>query len=145
MYHLASRFMPWVHDLHAITHWGRVTLICVSKLKLIIIASDNGLSPGRRQAIIWASAGILLIGPSGTNFSEILMEIITLSFKKMRLKVSSVKWRPCCLPQCVNTLRWDKTADIWTTLSNAFSWMKMYECWLKFDWSLFLWFQLTIF
>ena len=42
-----------------LTHWGRVTHICVSKLT--IIASDNGLSPGRRQAIIWTSAGILLI------------------------------------------------------------------------------------
>ena len=78
-----------------ITHWGRVTHICISKLT--IIASDNGLSPGRRQAIIWTSVGILLIGPLGTNFSEILIEIITFSFQKMRLKVSSVKWRPCCL------------------------------------------------
>ena len=42
-----------------ITHWGRVMHICVNKL--IIIGSDNGLSPGRRQAIIWTNAGILLI------------------------------------------------------------------------------------
>ena len=55
------------------THWGRVTHICVNKLT--IIGSDNGLSPGRRQAIIWTNAGILLIGPLGTNFSEILIEI----------------------------------------------------------------------
>ena len=78
-----------------LTHWGRVTHICVSKIT--IIGSDNGLSPSQRQAIIRTNAGILLIGPSGTNFSEILIEIITFSFKKMRLKVSSVKWRPCCL------------------------------------------------
>ena len=52
--------------------------ICVSKLN--IIGSDNGLSPGRRQAIIWTNAGILLIGPLGTNFSEI--EINIFSFKK---------------------------------------------------------------
>ena len=39
--------------------------------------SDNGLSPGRRKAIIWTNAGISLIGPLGTNFSEILTEIIT--------------------------------------------------------------------
>ena len=38
-----------------LAHWGRVTYICVSKLT--IIGSDNGLSPGRRQAIIWTSAG----------------------------------------------------------------------------------------
>ena len=33
---------------------------------LSIIDSDNGLSPGRRQAIIWTNAGILLIEPLGT-------------------------------------------------------------------------------
>ena len=47
--------------------------ICVSKLA--IIGSDNGLSPGRRQAIIGTNAGILLIGPLGRNFSEIVIEI----------------------------------------------------------------------
>ena len=35
----------------ALIHWGRVTHMCVSELT--IIGSDNGLSPGRRQAIIW--------------------------------------------------------------------------------------------
>ena len=75
-----------------LTHWGRVTHICVSKLT--ITGSDNALSPDRRQAIIWTNAGILLIGPLGTNFSEIFIEILTFSFKKMRLKVSSAKWRP---------------------------------------------------
>ena len=33
-----------------LTHWGPVTHICVSELTTI--ASDNGLSPGRNQAII---------------------------------------------------------------------------------------------
>ena len=68
--------------------------ICVGNLT--IIGSDNGLSPGRRQAIIWTNAGILLIGPLGTNFSEILIEIHTFSFNKMHLKMSSTKWRPFC-------------------------------------------------
>ena len=72
-----------------------MTHICVSKLTIIV--SDNGLSPNRRQAIIWTNAGILLIGPLGTNFSEILIKILTFSLKKMRLKVSSAKRRPFCL------------------------------------------------
>ena len=76
-------------------YWGREMHICVGKLT--IIGSDNGLSPDRRQAIIWTNDEILLIGPLGTNFSEILIAILTLSFKKMRLKVSSVKRRPFCL------------------------------------------------
>ena len=39
--------------------------------ELAIIGSDNVLSPGRSQAIIWTNAGILLIEALGTNFSEI--------------------------------------------------------------------------
>ena len=78
-----------------LTHRGRVTHIYVGELT--IIDSDNGLSPGRRQAIIWTNAGILLIGPLGTNFSEILIETHTFSFTKMHLKMSSGKWRPSCL------------------------------------------------
>ena len=46
---------------------------------LTIIGSDNGLSPGRRQAIIWTNDGILLIGPLGTNFNEIVIGIQTFS------------------------------------------------------------------
>ena len=68
-----------------LTHWGRVTYICVGKL--IIIGSDNGLAPERRQAIIWTNAGILLIGPLGRNF------FIEFSLKKICLKMSSAK---CC-------------------------------------------------
>ena len=85
----------WCQGFNTLTHWGRVTHICVSKLT--IIGSDNGLSPGPRQAIIWTNAGILLIGPSGTNFSEIEIEIHTFSFKEMHSKMSSGKWRPFCL------------------------------------------------
>ena len=74
----------------ALTHWGRVTHICVSNLT--IIGSDNGLVPTKPQAIIWTNAGILLIGPLGRNFNEILSEILTFSFKKARLNVSSAEW-----------------------------------------------------
>ena len=55
----------------SLTHWGRVTHIYVSKVT--ITGSNNGLLPGLHQAIIWTNAGILLIGPLGTNFSEILI------------------------------------------------------------------------
>ena len=72
-----------------------MTHICIGNLT--IIDPDNGVLPGRRQAIIWTNAGILLIGPSGTTFGEILIEILKFSFKKMLLKVSSANWRPFCL------------------------------------------------
>ena len=81
----------FTYILPLLTHWGRVTYICVGKLT--IIASDNALSPGRRQAVIWNNAGILLIRNLGTNFSEILGEIHSFSFSKMHLKMSSAKWR----------------------------------------------------
>ena len=57
-----------------------------------------------RQAIIWTNAGILLIGPLGTNFSEILIKIYTFSLKKMHLKMSPAKWRPFCLSLNVSML-----------------------------------------
>ena len=68
------------------THWGRVTHICINKLN--IIGSNNGLWPGRRQAIIWTSAGMSLIGPLGT---KILTEIHTFWIKKMHFKLLSGK------------------------------------------------------
>ena len=81
--------------------------ICVGKLA--IIGSDNDLSPGWRQAIIWTNVGILLIGPLGINLSEVLIRSHTFSFKKMHLKMPSAnqnssilkmpsaKWHPLCL------------------------------------------------
>ena len=61
-----------------------MTHICAGKIT--IIGSD-----------IWTNADILLIGPLGINFSEILSEIRTFSVKKMHLKMSSGIWRPFCL------------------------------------------------
>ena len=58
----------------------------------------------RRQAIIWTSAGILLIGPLGTNFSEISLQIHTFSFKKMHLNMLSAKWQLFCV--CLHVLIW---------------------------------------
>ena len=77
-----------------LTHWGRVTHKCVGNVN--IIGSDNKLSPGWRQDITWTSAGISLIRPVGANFNEILNEIYIFLFKKMHLKMLSVKWRPFC-------------------------------------------------
>ena len=75
--------------------------ICVGKLT--IIDSDNGLSPERRQAIIWTNAGILLIGPLQTKYSEILIKIQTFLLKKILLKMSSTKY--CSFRLGLNVLR----------------------------------------
>ena len=86
---------PFLAPIVELTHWGRVTQICVNKLATI--GSYNGLSPGRRQAIIWTNGRILLIVPLGKNFSEVLTEFNIFSFKKMHLKLSSGNRRPLCL------------------------------------------------
>ena len=66
-----------------------MTHICVSNLT--IIGSDNGLSPGRRQAIIWTNAGILLIEPLGANFSEILIKMLFFFIQENAFE--SVVWK----------------------------------------------------
>ena len=121
--------------------------ICVAYLT--VIASDNGLSSSRRQTIIWTNTGILLIGPLGINFSEILIEIHTFSFKKMYLKMSSAKRRPFCLGLNVLT-HWGRLAHkIWISESvnkvdnssgNGFvaclaPGNYLNECWLIVNWA----------
>ena len=86
----------WKHNMvcftyfHSqLTYWSRVMHIYISKLT--IIGSDNGLSPGRLQAIIWTNAWILFIQTLGINFSEVLYEIHVFSLKKVHLKMSSAR------------------------------------------------------
>ena len=89
---------PWI-NLTRPTHWDRMTHICVGKLT--IFGSDNGLSPGRRQAIIWTNAGILLIWPLGTNFGEILMVFIHFhqknAFENVVCEMASILSQPQCV------------------------------------------------
>ena len=69
---------------------------------LTIFGSGNGLSPGRSQAISWTYTGILLIGPLGTYFTEIL-ENTAIFIDENDFKI--VAWQMAAilsLPQCVN-------------------------------------------
>ena len=69
-------------ELPLLTHWGRLTYICVSNLT--IIGSDNGLShwstPSQYQNQF--NVGILLIPLLGANLSKTLIEIQIFWFKK---------------------------------------------------------------
>ena len=113
--------MPSLKCGHQLTHWGRVTHICVSNLTFI--SSDNGLSPGRRQAIIWTNAGILLIRPLEANFSEMPIKIHTFSFKKILLKTSSGKWRPFCLGlKVLRPLPWSWLFNIMSFTNHVSKW-----------------------
>ena len=88
----------WANEL---THWGRVMHTCVSQL--ITIVSDNGLLPDQRQAFIWNNDGILLLGPVGRNFSEILIENLYIFIQENAFE--NVVWKMAAIlsrSQCVN-------------------------------------------
>ena len=123
----SAKWRQFCLRLIVLTHWGRVTHICVSRITNI--GSDNGLSPGRRQAIIWTNVGILLIRTLGTNFSEILSEIHTFSFKKMHLKMSSAKWRPFCLG--LNVLNLLNEPEWHTYLTGCVTTAKLMKLWWR--------------
>ena len=122
--------------LHFITHWGRVTHIYVSKLTTI--GSDNDLSLGRRQAIISTSAGILLTGPWGTNFSEISIGIQTFfiqenAFEDVAWKMAAILSRSQCVKSaCSRSLTYSSLSvptsnqsinvGQWFSLPTGFSW-----------------------
>ena len=83
-----------------------MTHICVGKLN--ITGSGNGLSPGRRQDIIWTNAEILLIGPLGTNYrnfnrnSSIFIEENT--FENVVYEMLFISSRPHCGQNVINEM-----------------------------------------
>ena len=84
-----------------LTYWGRMTHICVGNLT--IIGPDNDLSPGRRLAIIWTNAAILLIGPMGTlQWNRHRNSYIFIQENAFQIVV----WKMAAIlswPQCVNS------------------------------------------
>ena len=67
--------------------------------KLTTIGTDNGLSPGRRPAIIWTNAEILFIGPSKTKLQwnlnrNLYIFIQENAFKHVAWKMVAILTRP---------------------------------------------------
>ena len=130
IHHIVWDYIMHIFDVSVtLNWWGWVPHVGLCVSKLTIIGSDNGLSPGS-----WTNAGILSIESLGTNFSEILIEIYTFSFKKMHLKMSSARWRPItiCRPQYVNLLT---PGDAYTILVQVCTWhcchfVSALMCWL---------------
>ena len=99
-----SQFPP-VTSIVRLTHWGRVTHICINKLTTI--SSDNGLSPDRRQAIIYLNQCwniVNFIWYLGTKFNEISIEIHIFTFKKMHwnCEMSAIFSQPQCVKSIWN-------------------------------------------
>ena len=105
-YLLSTYMSEGVTSIVRLTHWGRVTHICVNKLTTI--SSDNGLPPGRRQAIIWTSAGILLTSFDawGQNSMKYQSKFI---YSHSRKCIWTAKCRPFC--PSLNVLRVFETAS----------------------------------
>ena len=78
-----------------------MTHIYVSKLS--IISSDNGLSPGRRQAIIWTDTGILTLGNKRQwNHNRNLYIIIQENaFENVVREIGDHLSQPRCLNVCM--------------------------------------------
>ena len=82
-------------------YWHRWHLVAFCCGLLMIIEAEwriySKLTAIGIWTIIWTNAGIVLIEPFGTNFSQILIEVYTFSARKMHFKTSSGKWRLFCL------------------------------------------------
>ena len=112
-----------------LTHWGRVTHICVSDLTSI--GSDNGLSPGRRQAIIRTNAGILLIRPLGTNFSDFFSRnsnifIQEKAFESVVCEKAAILSRP----------QWINSSSPSAAYIHQWAESALVQCWLTVSWTL---------
>ena len=129
-----------------LTLWGRMTHICIGKLT--IIGSDTGLSPGRRQAIIWTNAGIFywtlrnkLQWNSNRNSSIFIEENI---FENVVCEMLSISSRS----RCVNSLGYVGTYQFvdWTTdfiYLHQIQWFsKWYHIWNQ-GWSTCLIFKIN--
>ena len=116
-------FLSPISQLLDFTGFGGKTRICVDSLTNN--GSDNGWSSGRRQAIIWTSAGILLIGPFGTNSIGIWIGIQVFSFKEMHSNKSYAKWRPFCLGLNVLTKTLNVRGPSYLGLTMSISWLLM--------------------
>ena len=92
--HSLRKWTPLESSMALLTHWGRVTHICVGNLP--IIGSDNGLSPDRRQAIIWTNAGIRnkFQWNFNQNYNIFIQEN---AFENVVWKTAAILSRPQCV------------------------------------------------
>ena len=77
--------------------WIRPQCRIYASVNRVSIGSDNGLSPGRRQAIIGTIAGIDNVNWTLSNKLQWTFNRNTKHFTKTHLKISSAKWRSFCL------------------------------------------------
>ena len=89
-------------------HWLKVHLDYIRNRDLLFAREwmKQWLVLARRQAIIWSHEIPLWLGPSGTKFSEIHIEIKTFSLTKLHLKIASAEVAAILsLPQYVKGIK----------------------------------------
>ena len=115
-------FDDFGHHQHkdvTLTHWGRVTHICVSKLT--IIGSDNGLSPGRRHYlnqwwnIVNWTLGNKLRWNFNRNWNIFIQEN---AFENIVWKMASILSWPQCVktsqtPISISIYLWNGASGLW--------------------------------
>ena len=101
-------FISWGLDGDGLVKWVRIWLIlnrwhtsnhplqhvrfCIhASVNWVIISTGNGLALVRRQAITWTYASLLSIGLLGMDYCELWIGILSFSFKKRHLNMSSAK------------------------------------------------------
>ena len=80
----------WWQQMQLISPLGRI----YASVNRVSIGSGNVLSPFGSKPLPKPNGGLLSIRLMGTNFNESRIGILSFSFKKMHLKLSSAKWRP---------------------------------------------------
>ena len=89
------------------------------------IGSDNGLSPGRHQAVIWTNAAKLSIVPLGKNFNEnnrnLYIFIRENTFVNIVWKMTAILSQPQRVRMTYNTsFPLDNWCEIWHILPSTF-------------------------
>ena len=74
------------------------------------IGSDNGMTPIWRQAIIWTNAGLLSIGPLGTNLP---VSEISIKMKKPIIHENAFENTDCKMAAILYRERWVNSSHIW--------------------------------
>ena len=113
-YYMVNIFLT-THGWTSLSHADIYKLIMITYFRILYmkntITSSSSSAAYRHQsigsALVWikacrlfcaihTNAGLLSIGPLGTHFNENLIKLQNFSFRKMHLKISPAKWRPCC-------------------------------------------------
>ena len=84
--------MGWIYHFQSSVKFIEAEWRIYASMNYDNIGSDDGLSPGRCQAIIWANICLFSIRTLGTNFCEILIVIQIFSLKKVHVKIFHAKW-----------------------------------------------------